>query len=101
MGEKMVNKKEKIGIGILTTAFGIILLLMGIILVFYEIMLSINIELGGMQYAPHMFEYGYQFLGLFMIFIGTAFSISGGYLWYFKYTKKDKSVFKTRPRLHA
>jgi uncharacterized membrane protein len=95
----MFNKK-KIGIGILTTAFGIIFLLMGIILVFFEMMWSINIEWGGMQYTPHLFEYGYQFLGLMMTFIGIAFLIFGIRLWHFKYTKKDKGGFKARPRLH-
>ena len=94
----MFNTKKS-GIGMLTTAFGAIFLLGGMILVFFEIMWSINIEWGGMQYSPHLFEYGYQFVGLIMTFVGIAFLISGIYLWQFKYPKKDKGGFKARPRL--
>jgi hypothetical protein len=53
-------------------------------------MSSINIEWGGMQYTPHLFEYGYQFLGLTMTVIGIALLVFGVCLWQSKYTKRDK-----------
>ena len=94
----MLTKKKKTGSGILLTASGIVFLLLGSILVLFELMWSINIEWGGMQYTPHLFEYGYQFLGLMMTFCGIAFLISGIYLWQNKYTQKTKGI-QSRLRL--
>jgi|GEM_PF-4932884 len=92
----MFNQKKKIGTGILTTAFGIIFLLAGITLFFFEVMRSSFIEWSGKQYTPHLFEYGYQFFGLTMAFIGVACLIFGIYFWQFKYTKTNVGSKRSR-----
>ena len=84
---KQTIKTQKIGIGILTTAFGIIFVLIGIILVLWELMWSINVESssgGHLKYAPHLFEHAYQFLGIILFFSGTVFLLFGIYLWQIK-----------------
>ena len=83
-------KDQKIGIGILATVFGIIFMLIGIVLVLWELMWSINVEVSGsfFKYAPHLFEYAYQFLGLILIFLGIVFLIFGIYNWQIQNEKK-------------
>ena len=54
------------------------------ILVFWELMWSINVESGSggiLKYTPHLFEYAYQFLGIILIFLGIAFLIFGINRW--------------------
>jgi len=78
----------------LTTAFGIIFMLTGIILVLWELMWSINIESSGgfMKYTPHLFEYPYQFLGIILIFLGIVFLIFGIYRWQMKNRKNNEKI---------
>jgi hypothetical protein len=83
--EKMSNKKKEIGA--LIIVFGIIFLIIGLILSFYEIMLSFTIQLGEMGYTPHLLTYPYQYFGLVLILAGIIFLIIGLYLWQIKYTK--------------
>ena len=93
MGEQTI-KNKKIGIGILATAFGFIFVLIGIILVLWELMWSINVESGSggiLKDTPHLFEYAYQFLGLIMIFLGICFLLFGIYHWQ-KNRKKNQKI---------
>ncbi|WGM88827.1 MAG: hypothetical protein NUK63_07865 [Candidatus Bathyarchaeum tardum] len=94
MGEQII-KDQKIGIGILATVFGIIFVLIGIVLVLWELMWSINVESGSsgiLKYTPHLFEYAYQFLGLILIFLGIIFLIFGIYHWQIKNRKKNEKI---------
>ena len=75
----ILANKDKSGIGFSILVFGIIFLLVGVTLSFYELMTLFTIPWDGN--IPHLFRYPYQFVGIVLILAGIIFAIVGIYLW--------------------
>ena len=83
--EKMANK-NKTKMGVLSTAFGAIFLLIGVTLSFFELMALFTIPWPNK--VPHLFNYTYQFVGIVLILTGAVFLVVGVYMWRTK-SKKE------------
>jgi Na+-driven multidrug efflux pump len=73
----MAENKDD-GLGLVFLAFGIMFIVVGLTLIFYEIMLSLFIP---DMYRPHLFAYPYQFVGIIIALLGTVLTIVGAYRW--------------------
>lgn len=83
-------KNKNDGLGLVSLAVGIMFIIAGVTLMFYEVMLSFFIQ-GSVKYIPHLFAYPYQFVGIIIVLLGTVLTIAGAYRW-----KQRKNKGKTQ-----